>query len=205
MLCGIKRQIGHYIMEIPLEYFADHLTCRDDSTLWKTILVVLAEEFLRRYRNYGDKKESWYLRIGACSHWVRPHQMRWTAAGGFAWPVGYKGASGWSDGLPEFDWSGILVFDGQAWNRVNRFRGKRQIVLRVAVPTRTKRHKQAAIHAMWSTSHRVTFYGFRNIGGGNWVCVAASDEAQNGRIAIGRTLFDSSVVGAFHGMEVSKH
>ena len=108
-------------------------------------------------------------------------RARWLAAGEFALPIGYKGASGWSNGLPEFDWSVILSFDGERWKRVDRFSGKKQIVFRVAVPTRTARHRQAAIHTMWSTSHQMTLYGFRCIDQ-KWLCVAASDERKHGRI-----------------------
>jgi len=96
-------------------------------------------------------------------------------------PIGYKGASGWSNGLPEFDWSAILSFDGERWKRVDRFSGKKQIVLRVAVPARTARHKQATVRTVWSTSHQMTLYGFRNVNQ-KWLCVAASDERKHGRI-----------------------
>jgi len=166
---------------ISLNYMLDHLTPQDDSEAWKAILDVISEEFEERYRAKQGEKESWFLRIGACSHWVRPHQSRWLAAGGFALPIGYKGAAGWSNGLPEFDWSVILSFDGERWKRVDRFSGKKQIVMRVAVPARTARHRQAAIHTMWSTSHQMTLYGFRNVNQ-KWVCVAASDERKHGRI-----------------------
>jgi len=161
---------------ISLDCVPDHLTPQDDAEAWREILSVIGGEFVERYRTEGSRNESWLLRIGTCSHWVRPHQSRWTAAGGFALPIGYKGAS-WllSEGLPEFDWSVIVLFDGERWKRVDKFSGKKQIVLRVAVPTRTLRHKQAAVHSMWSTSHQLTFYGFRNVDG-KWLCVAASDE-----------------------------
>jgi hypothetical protein len=95
--------------------------------------------------------------------------------------VGYKDASGWSHGLPEFDWSEIFSFDGDEWQNVRKFGGKKQMVLRVAVPSRTARHKQAVVHSIWSTSRELTFYGFRNFDG-KWVCVAASDEQKHGRI-----------------------
>jgi len=156
-------------------------------------LLVISREFVERYRSAGGRKESWFLWIGACSHWWRPHQRRWTAAGGFAWPTGYKGVAGYSDGLPEFDWSVILSFDGERWKRIDKFSGKKQAILRVAVPartggsvllhltkksmdefsekrtcrglaSRTARHKQAAIHSVWSTSRQPEFYGFRVVG-----------------------------------------
>jgi hypothetical protein len=166
---------------ISMSHVEDRLTAQDDPGVWKEILAVLGEEFLQRYRAEQGEKESWFLRIGACSHWVRPHQSRWLAAGEFALPIGYKGAAGWSNGLPEFDWSVILSFDDERWKRVDRFSGKKQIVLRVAVPARTARHKQAAIPTMWSTSHQMTLYGFRRIDQ-KWLCVAASDERKHGRI-----------------------
>ena len=70
------------------EHVEDRLTAQDDPGVWKEILVVLGEEFLQRYRAEADEKESWFLRILACSHWVRPHQSRWLAAGGFALAIG---------------------------------------------------------------------------------------------------------------------
>jgi hypothetical protein len=166
---------------ISLNGVLDHLTPQDDPEAWRAILDVISEEFEERYCKDATREESWFLRIGACSHWWRPHQSRWTAAGGFAWPTGYKGAAGWSNGLPEFDWSVILCFDGERWRQVAKFSTKKQIVLRVAVPTRTARHKQAAVHSVWSTSHQFTLYGFRHIDG-IWTCVAASDEHKQGRI-----------------------
>ena len=166
---------------VSLKAVENRLTPQDDSQLWEKVLHVLGEEFVARYDAEASPRESWFLRIGVCSHWVRPHQSRWTAAGGFAWAVGYKGASGWSHGLPDFDCSLILSFDGEHWKRVEKFSGKRQVVLRVAVPTRTARHKQAAVHSIWSTSHSFTLYGFRK-SGGEWRCVAATDEIRRGRI-----------------------
>ncbi len=165
-----------------MNYVEDQLREDDDPAAWNTILAVIAEEFAARYCAESDAKQTWFMRIGSCSHWLRPHQTRWTAAGGFAWPVGYKDTSGWSRcGTPEFDWSVALFFDGRAWTRVQRFSGKKQIILRVAVPSRTAKHRQAAVHTVWSTSRQRIFYGFRNVDG-IWRCVAASDEEQRGRI-----------------------
>lgn len=168
-------------MTIPIKFVADRLTAQDDPKLWEVVLAVLSEEFLDRYRKGDGGKEVRHLQVGVCSHWLRPHQTRWTKAGGFAAPIGYMGARWFGCGLPEFDWSVILAFDGEHWKRVDKFSGKKQRVLRVAVPTRSARHKQAAIHATWSTSHGHTAYGFRNIDGA-WACVAASDEDKNGHI-----------------------
>ena len=165
---------------ISLKWLEDLVTSEDDPRAFKTVLDVISDEFVERYRAERHENESWFLRIGACSHWVRPHQSRWMAAGGFAMAIGYKGASGWSNGLPEFDWSAILCFDGKRWKRVDKFSGKKQVVMRVAVPTRTARHRQAVVHSVWSTSHQFTLYGFRNVHG-EWTCVAVSDEHKRAR------------------------
>ena len=178
------------VNSISMKWVEDQLTGQDDPKLWEEILAVLSEEFSQRYRGEAGEKESWFLRIGICSHWVRPHQSRWTAAGGFALPDGYKGASQLlSRGLPEFDWSVVLVFDGECWKRVAKVFGKKQIVFRVAVPARTARHKQAALHTMWSTSYQRILYGFRNVDS-EWTCVAASDEGRKGRVPAKKVLQD---------------
>src|SRR5215470_7426646 len=69
---------------IPMDCILERLTAEDDRAAWKAVLSMVSEEFVERYRAEKRKKESWFLRIGACSHWVRPHQSRWIAAGGFA-------------------------------------------------------------------------------------------------------------------------
>ena len=166
---------------ISLNCVLDHLTAQDDEAAWKTILSVIGEEFVEQYRAAIHGKQPWFLRIGVCSHWWRPHQARWTKAGGFAWPVGYKGSDNGWPGLPEFDWSVVLAFDGEHWKTVEKFSGNKHTVLRVAIPARTAKHKQAAVHTSWSMSHKPVFYGFRNIDD-RWICVAASDEDENGRI-----------------------
>lgn len=169
------------VPSISIEDVRDQLRSEDDPAAWKTILEVIGEEFILRYETLAQERESWFLRIGTCSHWWRPHQARWLAAGGFAYAVGYQGSSNGWPGLPEFDWSVILAFDGTEWERVNKFSGRKQIEMRVAVPSRTARHKQASVHTTWSTSHEFTLYGFRNFDG-EWACVAASDEKKQGRI-----------------------
>ena len=176
---------------ISLNCIQDHLTAQDDPEAWKVILEVIIEEFEHRYRVDPHGKQPWFLRIGACSHWWRPHQARWTQAGGFAWPVGYS-ANGWP-GPPKFDWSVILAFDGEHWKPVEKFSGNKHCVLRVTVPARNANHKQAAVHTMWSRSHEPIFYGFRNIDS-RWVCVAASDEHTQGRIINIRKTADSTPV-----------
>ncbi|MCG6987828.1 MAG: hypothetical protein LJF06_06575, partial [Gemmatimonadetes bacterium] len=69
----------------------------DDLELWATVVAEVYEdaEYLCRY----NPSRRWIeTEIGAGSHWLRPHQTRWTADGGFAYPVGYEGGrfSTWS-------------------------------------------------------------------------------------------------------------
>jgi hypothetical protein len=163
-----------------------HLTGEDDYDLWRLISLTVGDDFFQHHKKRGTKGQAWYLRLGCCSHWVRPHQSRWTAAGGFAWPAGYKGAAGHSlvEGLPEFDWSEVFRFESGRWMHVQKFSGKKQIVLRVAVPARTTRHMQAAVHSIWSDTNDVVFYGFRKLTG-EWKCVAATDHQEKGRVSIG--------------------
>lgn len=120
-----------------------------------------------------------YAQLGACSHWLRSHQTRWKAAGGFAWPTGY-GGSGFSRlELAEFDWSILMVWDvgQQTWLPVDKFHEKRRFLFRAALPTRTKRHLQAAAHTVWvpgkpsqADQKSTMFYGFRKVNE-QWTCV----------------------------------
>ena len=150
------------------------LTTEDDLKLWETALTVLVDEFLQRYEREA-KNRTWVFLVGACSHWVRPNQDRWTAAGGFASPEGYQ------DSLPKLDWSVMLGYSNQRWTPLRKLPGKNKVVFRVALPARTARHKQAAVHTKWSTVQEQVLYGFRNIEG-TWKCVAASDEREQGSI-----------------------
>jgi len=159
---------------IPLNLIEAKLGKEDDPLFWKSALSVLADEFLQRYVEEGKRRER-VIVVGACSHWVRPHNSCWTATGGFAVPEGYK------DSMPEFDWSMTLVFREQQWTPVQKLPGKNVKVFRVSIPTRTARHKQAAIHTRWLPGDETVLYGFRNLNG-EWRCVAASDEVSRGRL-----------------------
>jgi hypothetical protein len=116
--------------------------------------------------------------VGRCSHWLRPHQSRWTADGGFAWPSGYDGPRFSRLGLPGWDWSVQWAWfpEDRTWRPVEP--GRRPEVarlrFRVAIPARTRRHAQAAVHTIWlpgspvrPRERLVQFYGFRR-GGAEW-------------------------------------
>jgi len=164
------------IRSLPFDLIESRLERDDDRELWQTIVTVLCDEFLQRVEQ-GPANRLWVLIVGACSHWVRPHNSRWNAAGGFMYPEGYK------DSSPELDWSVILVFEDGQWRVVKKLPGKNNVVLRVAVPARTARHKQAAVHARWSPGEETVLYGFRNASG-KWKCVAASDEKSRGSVSV---------------------
>jgi len=89
---------------------AAHIGREDDSDFWSTVFGTLLRDFELQHFNHSKKNEI-FLQIGACSHWLRPHQTQLTADGGFAFPSGYLGGSDFSlNGLPEFDWYLILYY-----------------------------------------------------------------------------------------------
>src|SRR5262249_40066955 len=77
-----------------------------------------------------------------------------------------KTTTGWSyRALPELGWSEFLKWSGEAWEPGRT--GKKCLVFRVAVPARTARHLQAAVHTIWTPRSPtirekvVQLYGFR--------------------------------------------
>jgi hypothetical protein len=161
---------------ILFEAIQPKLAAHDDRELWRTALAVFADEFAQRYAEESGRGV-WAMVVGACSHWVRPHNSRWNAAGGFVYPDGYK------DSVPELDWSAIFVFQNREWTLVEKLPGKRIKVFRVAIPARTSRHKQAAIHTRWEPNGKTILYGFRKVTE-KWKCVAASDEELRGPVSL---------------------
>jgi hypothetical protein len=135
----------------------EHLEAGDDPVLWETVLGHILAGL--------NRTPNMLVEVGRCSHWLCPHQRYWITADGqwFAWPTGYgSGQGGYSFmALPQFDWSVVLTWDGERWLPATRRRTK--LALRVAIPSRTARHQQAAVHTVWMTSkEKVThWYGFR--------------------------------------------
>jgi hypothetical protein len=149
----------------------ERLSAEDDPALWEQVLKVLAED--ASVLELVTDGSPLYAEVGVCSHWLRPHQTRWTAAGGFAWPAGYGGTRFSRTGLPLFDWSVRLQFNLApiGWVIPETSPAKRFISVRVAVPSRTTRHRQAAVHTLWppgtldAKRKRTVFYGLRNLNG----------------------------------------
>ncbi len=159
---------------VPFGAIEAKLASDDDPELWRVALAVLADEFEQRH-DEESKMRNWAIVVGACSHWERPHQTRWTAAGEFAYPQGYK------QYFPKLDWSVILVYRDGKLLPAAKLPGKKVSLFQVAIPSRTSRHKQAAIHARWSTSSKSVLFGFRNLNE-KWKCVAVSDEKSRGPV-----------------------
>jgi hypothetical protein len=155
----------------------------DDPSLWQVILHASAEDASVLCANRGSS--TLFAIVGSCSHWARPHQSRWTAAGGFALPQGYGDGEGFLGGLPNLDWSITLEFDPTlpGWICPAKLPTKRFDSVRLAVPSRTARHRQAAVHAIWSSGtldanhKRTVFYGFRK-SEQNWKLVARSERGE---------------------------
>ncbi len=142
----------------------------DDLGLWQALLEVLSVD-IGVVLAATPKTAPIFVEIGLCSHWLRPHQTRWMAAGGFAWPTGYNptvtGHGFWEHPALERDVS-FRVEPSGVWQAGRAARPRRPLVLRVAVPSRTTRHPQAAVHTVWlprsplqPDERQYRFLGFR--------------------------------------------
>jgi hypothetical protein len=168
-----------------------HLSDDDDPKFWHVALDTLLTD-IDLLKPEQCRKHEIFLQIGACSHYFRPNQARWTDGGGFAWPMGYiqKFQPGFGSqqgpigtGLPELDWFVLVHLERPAnkWQIVEpRFLGKRKLVFRAALPTRTRQHPQGAIHTIWvpgspkrPDQKLECFYGLRKVHE-QWKCVATS-------------------------------
>jgi hypothetical protein len=155
-----------------IESLVRHLEEEDDAALWQVVLDTIFADLA-----LVQMEPKVLVEVGRCSHWLRPHQTRWTADGGFAHPTGYgkPGTGGYSRlALPQFDWSVVLEGSGSEWCEAVDKSGKWAV--RVTIPSRTKRHLQAAIHTLWARGRdqERRFYGFRKKNG-VWSCTAATD------------------------------
>ncbi len=151
--------------------------------LWQSAINLIFHEasFLARC---ASESTSISAVIGCCSHWLRPHQTRWTADGGFAWPSGYGGRGYSRKGRPKHDWSSEFHWhpSEQIWGCSEPdIIALERYVFRISVPARTSRHYQAAIPATWSNGTPVLpkkpiyqIYGFRKQLN-EWKCTATNE------------------------------
>lgn len=65
------------------EFIKPLLGSEDDPELWQVAVQHILAQL--------TPVPGMLVELGRCSHWLRPHQTRWTADGGFAWPSGYGG------------------------------------------------------------------------------------------------------------------
>jgi hypothetical protein len=151
--------------KVALSAITEHLSEDDDPDLWEVATTALLAEAAELAR---DARAEVYAEVGCCHHWISPHRpIRWTVGGGFAWPFGYnKTVTGFSyRSLPEFTWSVCFRWTGEDWEPDRT--GRRCLLFRVAIPARTARHFQAAIHTIWTPRSPTTrekllqLYGFR--------------------------------------------
>jgi hypothetical protein len=168
---------------MPHPLIVEHLTTDDDPNFWDAATTRLLADAAALAA--GGRKAV-FAQIGCCHHWISPHHpIRWAADGGFAWPFGYdKTTTGWSyRAAPEFTWSELLHWNGEAWEGGRS--SKRSLIFRIAMPARTARHLQAAIHTIWlphaphTREKVVRLYGFRKRSG-NWI-LRASEELRKRR------------------------
>jgi hypothetical protein len=136
------------------------LAPEDDAELWEVVLAtVLADP---------SSRQGMEVDIGRCSHWLRPHQSHWLADGQFALPRGYGPLSR----RPLCDWSIALQLTGREWTSIAK---KSEPSVTVTIPSRTRRHAQAAVHTIWRIrgENCLRLYGFRRARDG-WQLTAAS-------------------------------
>jgi hypothetical protein len=135
-----------------------YLKTNDDPELWETAVERIlsdAELLCRRHRG----RRGIFAQIGSCSHWMAPHNKgSWFRDVRFAWPTGYGGAGFTIYGLPEFDWfaSWKWIAEDSHWGPVERIGGKRPLILRVALPTRTAARVRAVAHVLWTPGSPTT-------------------------------------------------
>lgn len=160
----------------------------DDPAFWRAAIssIYRDAEYLCEH-NPSNKVIT--TRVGVCSHWRAPHRVRWTADGGFAYPSGYDGRPFSVQGLPELDWYVDLTWNhhGGRWRPTDTdsLPGTRRVLsFDVAMPARTRRHAQAAVHTIWMpgwpsrpTDELVILYGYRK-SKGEWALRATGDTHQ---------------------------
>jgi hypothetical protein len=160
---------------------APQLTSCDDPAFWEVALREIFQD-AQALCTQGRRRCEFFAQLGACSHWQRPHQHRWLNDGGFAAPYGYGGTGFNIHAWPVFDWSSLFRWstDTAEWICTEKVEGKRPLLLRVALPTRTRIHAQAAVHSVWTPGspttpkHKVLrLYGFRK-NKRTWQCTATA-------------------------------
>ena len=166
----------------------DSLDPDDDINFWKTLIISILDEIDDRW-NYEDLTiKSINLGIFKVSSWKRPHQTRWTASGGFAWPSSYSlhadEHSLWNFWIGRDE--GLIEWDLREKPR----RRKRNVFnAYLAAPGNTSRHNQGAAMMEWRpkcpykiAKHKGLIremYGLRKSNSGIWKIVAHQEYGEN--------------------------
>ena len=136
-----------------LSSIAPHMCESDDANLWLCVLNIACKDMSSQVEKSQTKRDV-FLVVGPCSSWLRPHQTRWHVGNEeFAWPSGYGGSRHSRTGLPELDWCCCFQYSGNnkyTFVPAPRQFKKRQIVLRVAIPTQTTARSKASINMLWT-------------------------------------------------------
>ena len=165
-----------------LDMILSRLNAEDDADFWTLAVPILLREATWDLEQAEFRGHA-CAQIGPCSHWLRPHQTRWTAAGGFAWPSGYEGPRYSRMSLPQLNWFALACWNHKTrqWLRVEEVATKKLLLFRAALPTRTMRHAQAAVHTAWlptdpsrKRKKMMRPHGFRKIEGA-WRYVTGVD------------------------------
>jgi len=186
----------------------ERLSEHDDPDAWRAFMSFILPE--AEFLCQGNQRNMTIKTIiGACSRWLRPHQTRWTADGGFASPMGYGRRGFTRYGRPEHDWEISVVWnpDTLKWQKPDaRNATKRRPILefRICVPTRTRRHNQAAVLTTWSPGSPPLpkeeldqRYGFRKINS-EWVCTASTGSVSAAYHALAAETMESPANKAEH-------
>ena len=143
-----ESRAGGLLKILRSEQYADD----DDPDFWRVAITEIVGESLAYYHECRVK-DPILIRVGRCSHWIRPHAGRYKVAGGFAGPYGYTNTGqGFALGTPpHLEWSFTWTWDSERgdWKGVRGRPGRRPLMFRISLPSRTARHNQAAVHAMW--------------------------------------------------------
>ena len=140
-------------MSVILDNIEPYLTDTDDPALWQAVLKIACNDISTEISKSQSKRDV-FLVVGPCSSWLRPHQTRWRVDDlEFAWPSGYGGVGYSRTGLPELDWCCCFQYSGtDAYTMIDvphQFK-KRQILLRIAIPTKTTDRSKASINMFWT-------------------------------------------------------
>ena len=139
-------------MKRVVDELSAHFGADDDLALWLAVLLFVNGDISRRLSE-SESTRDLLLLVGSCSKWLRPHQTRFRIQDEhYAWPSGYSGVGFSRTGLPEFDWCCCFRRDDSDYMRIDvpHKVAKRQHLVRVVIPTQTRKRTRASINVFWT-------------------------------------------------------